>query len=745
LTRRTATQWMAKQMSRSRTLWRALVGSGEEDRLRVVRFVVFRLPVSSATKQRILDWCMQRILDRKKSAQRAQMQQAQSDWNARGQRRLAELLSSQENLEVPPAPSPVVTFILVTKEKAHLTVLSVESILQFAGVPFEVIVVDNASADSTLEMLDRFKGAKIIRNTANLGFGPACMQAAEVATGRYLCFFNNDALLTPGAMAAVLENFEHERVGAVGAKILLANGALQEAGSIIWSDGSALGYGRLDDPDLPQYNFRRPVDYCSGVFLVTPQEVFLKLGGFSEEFAPAYYEDTDYCMALWQNGWSVIYEPTATIRHYESATSGGNDLATSKMAAHQVKFKAKWAHSLEKHYAPAVSNITAARFAVNSPGLRIVYIDDRIPKRTLGAGFPRSNDVATALARMGHHVVCSTSTFPLVGDSYEDLSREVEVFDGCRFRQKLVDEYMACADVVWSSRPHNLKRLVQEFPAVFSSRRFAFVYDAEAIFAPRARARHELLGAPDTPPNTLDPSGLDEEVELAKLADVVVVVSEADRQVMLDSGVKSVHVVGHAIAATPTPASFQQRDAFLFVGAVHGSDNPNADSIRDFYSNQWARVHRETGAVFLVAGFGTELLRPEIADPSFQILGAQADLRPLYNRARVFVVPTRYAAGIPFKAHEAAANGLPMVVSPVIDRQLRWNHGSEYFAAANGDQMAEYCVRLYQDESLWQQFRSNSLARVAAELSPTAFADGLRSVLNEALAARGDRTPDAQR
>ncbi len=138
---------------------------------------------------------------------------------------------------------------------------------------YELIIVDNASTDQTRLMLDRLQGAKIIHNQTNVGFGPACMQAAANARGKYLCFFNNDALLNRTAMSAALANFSNDTVGAVGGKILLANGALQEAGNIIWSDGSALGYGRGDDPQSPQYEFRRPVDFCSGVFLLTPQKV----------------------------------------------------------------------------------------------------------------------------------------------------------------------------------------------------------------------------------------------------------------------------------------------------------------------------------------------------------------------------------------------------------------------------------------------------------------------------------------
>src|SRR5208337_710177 len=326
-------------------------------------------------KRRIFAWSMSRFLDRQQDTLKSQLQRAQSAWDAKGHKRLKELLAGNETLEIPPCGSPTLTFIIVAKNKAHLTLLTIESVLQFADVPYELVIVDNGSTDSIPAVLDRIPEAKVIRNQTNVGFGPACVQAADIAAGEYLCFLNNDALLTRGTVSAALKNFDREDVGAVGAKILLANGKLQEAGSIIWSDGSALGYGRGDNPDLPQYNFRRPVDFCSAVFLITPKEVFRRMGGFSERFAPAYYEDTDYCMVLWQNGLSVIYEPLAQIMHYESASSGGNDLATPMMAAHQIKFKEKWGSALNRHYAPTSENVCAARVSVNSRSLRILYID----------------------------------------------------------------------------------------------------------------------------------------------------------------------------------------------------------------------------------------------------------------------------------------------------------------------------------------------------------------------------------
>ena len=224
----------------------------------------------------------------------------------------------------------------------------------------------------------------------------------------------------------------------MGGKILLADGKLQEAGSILWSDGSALGYGRGEDPNLPQYEFRRPVDYCSGAFLFTPRAIFLELGGFNDVYGPAYYEDADYCMQVWKAGFQVIYEPRAVIRHYESASSGGNEAARPAMAANQQIFRQRWSEQLHRHLPPSTGNILSARLAPSAKGLKILYIHDRVPHQYLGTGFPRGVEILRALAGHGHHVTCFTFMFPLREHEYSDIPRDIELLDGATQRERLL-------------------------------------------------------------------------------------------------------------------------------------------------------------------------------------------------------------------------------------------------------------------------------------------------------------------
>jgi GT2 family glycosyltransferase len=635
-----------RRIAQFHILVRAFQGE-KEDQYKIVRYVVSRLPISDAAKKNLITRTLTRIVDRERQTLAHRTQRAQRQWDIRGHEHLRRLLVSDQNIQCPTTESPAVSFILVLFNKAHLSLLAIESILRYADVSYELVIVDNASSDETPTMLRHFAGAKVIQNSTNIGFGPACMQAAGIATGKYLCFLNNDALLTEGAISAALKNFESKRVGAVGGKILLANESLQEAGSIIWSDGSALGYGRGDNPQLPQYNFRRPVDYCSGVFLITPKQLFDKVGGFSTAFSPAYYEDADYCMTLWHNGFRVLYEPLAVVVHYESASSGGNDFAVPLMASHQNIFRNKWGAALMQHYPPDASNVCAARLSIYEKRPWVLYVDDRIPERRLGAGFPRSNDILKELVNMGCQVTCSTSTFPLIENSYDDIPKEAELFDGFNYRQQLLEQYLERVDIVWVSRPHNLKILLGESKFTSSLQKFTLVYDAEAIFSQRDLARDLLLGDGMNSEQLI--SGLDseEELNLARSADLVCVTSPSDKEFMLRGGVASVSVIADRISVAPTTSMFAERKTFLFVGSIHGSENPNIDSIRYFCRTMWSQVQEKTNAVLEIAGYGTELLNAELADRTVRILGPQSDLRPVYERARVFIVPTRYAAGIP--------------------------------------------------------------------------------------------------
>src|SRR5262249_10889850 len=151
--------------------------------------------------------------------------------------------------------APEISVLIVLWNQAHLTLRCLRALHREGRngnhhPSFEIVLVDNASSDETRKLLSRIDGPRIIRNDENIGFVHAANQAAATARGRALLFLNNDSFVRPGALVAALAGLQRGLdVGALGGRLILPSGLLQEAGSIIWSDASTLGYGRGLVPD----------------------------------------------------------------------------------------------------------------------------------------------------------------------------------------------------------------------------------------------------------------------------------------------------------------------------------------------------------------------------------------------------------------------------------------------------------------------------------------------------------------
>ena len=118
------------------------------------------------------------------------------------------------------------------------------------------------------------------------------------------------------------------------------------------------------------------------------------------------------------------------------------------------------------------------------------------------------------------------------------------------------------------------------------------------------------------------------------------------------------------------------------------------------------------------------------------LLGLVEDLRPVFDRARVMVVPTRFAAGVPHKVHQAAAFGVPVVATPLIANQVGWQRGRDLLAAADPEDFAEACIRLHRDEALWWAVRDAALERCRIDCSPATFQHGVQAILDAVVKRR---------
>jgi GT2 family glycosyltransferase len=496
---------------------------------------------------------------------------------------LESFLLSDSVIEFPQHEKPLTSIILVLFNRAELTLQCLYSILQSHTAPYEVVIVDNASTDATRALLKRIRGARIVENEANLHYLLATNQGARLARGEYLLLLNNDAQLQGASISAAIETLNSSvDIGAVGGKVILPDGTLQEAGSIIWQDGSCLGYGRGESPFASDFMFKRDVDYCSAAFLLTRRELFLEHGGFDEAYVPAYYEETDYCVRLWKQGKRVVYDPRVSVLHYEFASSDSNQSAIDLQVEHHKIFVAKHREWLRAQSICSPQRRLLARIHQPDGVKRILYLDDRVPHTHLGAGFPRSNRILAALVEMNAFVTCYPLNFAREEWSsvYQDIPREIEVIleRGNAELETFLTERAGYYDLIYISRPHNLatvKALLSEHPQLFGGAKI--VYDAEALFSFREIESLRLKGKKLSPAE--QQKLIEQEVQLAGGCHSIISVSERERHEFARYGHGDVHVLGHTLPATPTPKSFDEREGILFVGAIHELASPNADSV----------------------------------------------------------------------------------------------------------------------------------------------------------------------
>jgi GT2 family glycosyltransferase len=640
------------------------------------------------------------------------------------------------------AVQPVISVIMVAFNKFELTMLSLASLREnFAG-EVELILLDNGSSDQT-KNIDRYIfGAKILHIDENIGFIEAANRGLPNATAPAILYLNNDIELGFGAISSALKTlYSSSDIGAVGGKIIRSHGKLQEAGSIIWRDGTAQGYMRNEQPLRCEVNFLREVDYCSAVFLLCRGNLLKQLNGFDSDFSPAYYEDSDLCVRLDKAGFRVIYDPKIIVYHLEFGSAETSSSSATLMKRGQKIFFEKHTDYLNKKFPNDRKKIINAR--CNNQRKKILFFEDTVPLRHLGSGFVRANDIVEAIVQAGHDV----SIFPLNGISQDIMlilsgfSDRIEVlydFDFTYISEFLTDrsEYY---DLIWVSRTHNLARIL---PELRKARVFPpstpIVLDSEAIVTVRDHCRFSLLQ--DTTSEEFNfEQKLKDEFNHTRVCSHITAVSEAEHGLLKSIDLPNVSLLGTICTLKVTTKSFSDRQGILFVGSIHRDDSPNLDSLYWLQDKiiPFLKCEMKDLPIFNFVGFIEDKvdLSNFSSDQNIRILGPVDDLSPYYDANRVFVAPTRFAAGTPYKVYEAASFGLPCVATDLLVEQLGWQSGVELLSASVKDpkRFASQLANLYQNEALWSQLRSNAIRRVETENDAASFNLRVQSILKDAM------------
>jgi GT2 family glycosyltransferase/protein-L-isoaspartate O-methyltransferase len=644
-------------------------------------------------------------------------------------------------LPVPHSENPVVSVIVPVHGKWAYT----RQCLRFLGghlvsVPFEVIVVDDASPDDSAAKLAACEGVRLVRTERNLGFIGACNLGAEHARGEHLFFLNNDTEVTESWLDILMRTMDSdERIGLVGAKLVYPDGRLQECGGIVWSDGNGWNLGRDGDPDAAEYNVMRDVDYCSGAAILVRAEVFRRIGGFDERYAPAYYEDTDLAFAVRAAGYRTVVQPKAVIVHHEGVSNGTDVSAGIKrhQELNRRVFVEKWADTLAAEHLPEATprNLWLARHRGERGhfGPLVLVKDYQVPRPDFDSGSVRIRRILQQLVELGCRVVFFPGNHARLEPYTTDLQQiGVTVLPAPQLQQAFVAEAGSEISLALLSRPQIAWSLVEELRT--SAPQCVVVYDTVDVHFLRLQRQAALAEEQDRPAEAEALrrkafASQQMETGLVRSCDFTLVVSEAEQELLHQHVPEAdVRVLSNVHNVDGRSSRPEGRADVLFVG---GFDHPpNADAVLWTACEIMPLVREHCpDAILHVVGSNPsdEVLR--LDGEKVRVHGWVPDLEPVYAQRRVTVAPLRFGAGVKGKVGESLAAGVPVVGTTLALEGMHLKSEEDVLVADDAQGLADAIVRLLTDDDDWQRLSAAGKDGVSAQFGPEVSKAALGALL----------------
>ena len=619
-------------------------------------------------------------------------------------------LDFAKTIEIPASQNPLVSVIIPVYGQIDYTLRCLASIAENSPqAAFEVIVVDDCSPDNSVEVLFNVKGIRPICNKQNQGFIRSCNIAANAAQGDYLYFLNNDTQVTAGWLDELLRTFqEFPGTGLAGSKLVYPDGKLQEAGGIIWQDGSAWNFGRFQDPLLPVYNYAREVDYCSGASIMVPKVLFDRLGGFDEHYLPAYCEDSDLALKIRDKNYRVIYQPLSTVIHYEGITSGTDTKHGTK--AYQVenmkKVYERWKNRLQTHQ-PNGTNVDNAKD--RRATRRALVIDHCTPTPDQDSGSIDAYNIMLLLREMDFQVTfIPEDNFLYMTEYTTSLQRagiEVLYAPYCTSVEQHLKNCADRYDLALLFRPIVAERHMKAIRQLCPKAKVLF-HTVDLHFL---RMTREAELTSDKSKKKAADEMKQRELALITATDITTVVSSEELIILSQYLPKEkVRLLPYARQVEGTNKGFTERKDIVFIGSYQHP--PNIDAVQYFVTEIMPLLRqRLPGVRFYAVGSKPPANIQTLASEDVIITGFVENLNSLFEKMRISVAPLRYGAGIKGKIGSAMAVGLPVVATPLATEGMSLTDGENILVAEGAVQFADAVVKLYQDEVLWSQISHNGL------------------------------------
>lgn len=602
-------------------------------------------------------------------------------------------------------------------------------------VPIEIILVNDASTDETSTFLEQVSGIQIVANSLRLGRINSFNQIAKLATGDFCYFLDHNFHPTANWLENLLFATEkYSDVGVVGNKIVYENVSLHSAGGIVWQDATLSLYGDRACADEPEYNYVRSVDFCPAIALLVRRELFQQLDGFCDHYDSVMYAIADFCFAIRQLGYKVFYQPKVKLvyRYNPDYPETGVELSSTlfssweessavKQTLDQNKFASKWHNELVRHLSPKAENLElAARRLL--PKSRILIIDTLVPAYDKDSGSNRLFKLMQILQKLGYHLIF----LPDYGHEQEPYTSELESLgiEVLYFTheqsdwQKRLQKRLSIIDIAWVCRPELCEKYI---PILHQKPDIKVIYDTIDLHFLRLKRQWELLSAQAKIESENEWQKMQAlEVQFARTADVTVVVTEVEKDILEGFEAKRVQVVPNIhVAYNHNIPSFADRRGLLFIGGYY--HKPNVDAVIWLCQTIMPLVWQEQPDMQLtLLGSNPSPAVKALANKHVTVPGYIQDVEPYFLSHRLFVAPLRYGAGMKGKIGHSLSYGLPTITTAIGAEGMGLTSGVDALIADEPEAFAKDILQLYNDQKLWQTISQNS-PKAVAQYTPEAI------------------------
>ena len=307
-------------------------------------------------------------------------------------------------------PAPRVSIIIVNWNTGDLLRGCIGSVLAETQVPYEIIVIDNASFDGSVTMVaSEFPQVRLIANSDNQGFAAANNQGLAIARGRYVLLLNPDTVVLDHAIDRVLSWLTaRPEVGCVGCQVLEAPDVIQQTcfadptpANLAITEFGLMRLARwLPVFGRPWYRgwdrcSERAVDVVSGMFMLVPRAVLEAVGPLDDAFF-VYAEEADWCRRIRKAGYACVFAPVAQIVHLDG---GGKSTVQIKSRMHVQMQKSHLIYARKHH--GAVGYLVVKALFVASATLRVTAFS---AVRLLRGGARAQAHIRLSTAALRYHL-----------------------------------------------------------------------------------------------------------------------------------------------------------------------------------------------------------------------------------------------------------------------------------------------------------------------------------------------------